>query len=86
MKKPLVEEIQPEVTINTEKLVQSLVDAHFIYDGQVSGRHYEWPFGGSQVNVDERDIPELLSKRLGGKTCCGSGDGNRIFKLVGDSV
>lgn len=87
MKKPLVEGIQPDITINTTKLVQSLIDAHFIYTGQATGKQYEWQTGGSKISVDERDIPELLSKRLGGKTCCGGSDeGNRIFELVGDSV
>ena len=81
--KDTVEEIQPEVTINYRK-IQSLVDAHFIYDGQVSKRHYEWIRGGAIVDVDERDIPELLAKRLGGKTCCGNPGGNVIFKLTGD--
>ncbi len=84
---PVVEEIQPKVTINTTKIVQSMIDAHFIYTGRISGQQYEWTVGGARVSVDERDVPELLSKRLGGNTCCGSdAGGNRIFEIVGDSV
>ena len=79
--KSAVVETVPTVTISNRN-VQSLIDAHLIYDGQVSGRHYEWSKAGAIVAVDEQDIPELLSKRLGGKQCCGDGDGNRIFELV----
>lgn len=39
--------------------------------GAVSGVLYTWNGAGSVVNVDERDLPELLSKR-GGRSCCGS--------------
>lgn len=77
-----VEEKQREIIIN-EKKVESLIDAHLLYDGQVSGRHYEWARAGTVQNVDERDVPELLSKRLGGKPCCGGDEeGNRIFQLA----
>lgn len=83
--KPPVEESQPEITINKSQIVQSLIDAHLIYTGRETDKQYEWPRGGSKVSVDERDVPELLSKRLGGTTCCGgSRDGNRIFEVVGD--
>ena len=81
--KAVVEEVQEETIINTEVRVQSLIDAHLVYDGQVSKRHYEWNRAGAIVVVDESDIPELLSKRLGAKTCCGDNrDGNKIFQLA----
>lgn len=64
--------------------IQSLIDGHFLYDGRVSGEHYEWVRSGAIVAVNERDVPELLSKRLGGRLCCGSRDGNRIFEIVGE--
>lgn len=63
--------------------VESLIDSHLIYFGQVSGERYEWMMAGNVIGVDEQDVPELLSKRLGGKLCCGSGNDNRIFQIVG---
>lgn len=73
-----------ETIINSVIKIRSLIDAHLIYDGQVSGRHYEWTRAGAILEVDERDVPELIAKRLGGKTCCGSQDGNLIFEVVGE--
>ena len=78
--KATVEEIAPESKINTVR-VQSLIDAHLYYTGQVSGELYEWRMAGTVVEVDERDVPELLSKRLGKKMCCGNGT-NLIFQLA----
>ena len=81
-KKAVVEETVPTVTINSVK-VQSLIDAHLFYTGKVSQRQYEWQNAGDTVFVLEEDVPELLSKRLGGNTCCGSDpSGNKIFQLV----
>lgn len=62
--------------------VQSLVDARIIYNGAVTGKRYEWARAGAIVPVDERDVPELLAKRLGGRSCCGPQDGNKIFELI----
>ena len=65
--------------------IQSLIEGKVIYDGKATGRHYEWMQSGAVVMVDEEDVPELLSKRLGGNLCCGgSRDGNLIFEVVGD--
>lgn len=64
------------------KNVQSLVEARIIYVGKVTGKRYEWPKSGFIVPVDERDVPELLAKRLGSQTCCGAQDGNKIFELM----
>lgn len=78
-----VEEIAPKITINTTVNVQSLIDAHLIYTGRESGKQYEWNRAGAIVSVYETDVPELLSKRLGGKPCCGGDEeGNRIFQLA----
>lgn len=84
MSKRIVAVTQPETIINTTKRIQSLMDAHLIYDGQVSGRHYEWTRAGAIVEVDILDVPELIAKRLGGKTCCGNEGGNSIFEIVGE--
>jgi hypothetical protein len=85
MAKRVVVEIEPEITINKTKKIQSLMDGQLIYNGRVSGKHYEWLRAGAIVEVLDEDVPELLSKRLGGNLCCGgSRDGNRIFQVVGD--
>ena len=65
------------------KLIESLLEAHLIYDGKASRRRYEWKRAGDTTPVLEEDVPELLSKRLGAKQCCGSQDGNKIFKIAG---
>lgn len=70
----------PESKIKKVK-VQSLIDAHLYYTGQISGELYEWSMAGTVVEVDERDVPELLTKRLGKKMCCGSGT-NLVFQLA----
>lgn len=40
--------------------------------GSVSGNRYEFPRGGATLEVDERDVPEMLQKMYGGNSCCGS--------------
>lgn len=72
-------------TINKTQKIQSLIEGKVLYTGRVSGKQYEWLQSGAVVMVDEEDVPELLSKRLGGNLCCGgSRDGNLIFEVVGD--
>ena len=61
--------------------IQSLIDGSIIYSGHESGKQYEWNRAGAIVDVDERDVPELLKRRLGAKTCCGGGT-NLIFQLA----
>ena len=68
--------------INSRVRVQSLIDAHFKYTGAATREQYEWPKAGSIVSVAEEDVSDLLSKRLGGKSCCGSEDSNKIFQLA----
>jgi len=80
--KRIVEETTPTVTINNNVKIQSLIDAHLYYTGRESGRQYEWMKAGAIVEVDEQDVPELLAKRLGKKTCCGNHDRNKIFQLA----
>lgn len=79
--KRVVEETVPPVTINAEVLVQSLIEAHLTYTGRVSGKQYEWLKAGNTVLVLEEDVPELISKRLGGNPCCGNPVGNKIFEV-----
>lgn len=79
--KQAVVETAPDSTINTIIKIQSLIDAHIYFTGRVSGKQYEWNKAGAIVEVDERDVPDLLTKRLGKKTCCGGGT-NQIFQLA----
>lgn len=79
--KKAVVETASEVTIKLIK-IQSLIESHIIYSGQVTGQRYEWSKAGAIVEVNELDVPELLAKRLGGSTCCGNKGGNVIFELV----
>lgn len=39
--------------------------------GPVTEDVYVWNGAGSVVDVDNRDVPRLLQKGLGNKTCCG---------------
>mgnify|MGYP001606121408 CR=1 FL=1 len=78
--KPVVVETTADSKINNEVKIQSLIDAHIIYSGQVSGRQYEWQKSGSIVNVDEQDVSDLLSKH-GKKSCCGR-EPNKFFQLA----
>jgi len=71
----------PDSKINTTVKIQSLIEAHVYYAGQVSGQLYEWNRAGAIVDVDERDVPELLAKRSGKKPCCG-GERTKIFQLA----
>lgn len=64
--------------------VRSMVSAFVRYHGAVTGNEYEWPRAGAEALVDERDVPNLLSKRIGNRSCCGDSDANRIFELVAD--
>lgn len=64
------------------KSIRSLIDARIIYDGAITGEHYEWSGAGAVVSVDERDVLELLAKRLGSQSCCGANDGNHVFELI----
>lgn len=80
LEKPMVVEIQPEVIIKSVR-IESLIDSHFQYIGRGSGKQYEWKRAGDTVLVDVEDVEELLSKRLGTKSCCGN-EPNKIFQLA----
>jgi hypothetical protein len=78
--KPVV--VQSKKQDYTYIAIESLMSAHLKYTGLVTGKQYEWPKAGDVVSVDERDVPNLLSKRVGTHDCCGaSPDGNHVFQL-----
>ena len=73
----MVEETAGESIINIESLIESEIS----YVGQASGRQYYWRKSGDIVPVLSQDVPHLLERRLGKKTCCGDGT-NKIFQIV----
>lgn len=76
--------VEGESEVYNYKKVQSVIDSRLLYTGQVSQRQYEWGKAGDVILVDERDVPELLSKRLGKRLCCGNNisEGNIVFQAV----
>jgi len=70
--------------INTEVAVRSVYPSRLVYVGTTSGQRYEWEDAGAIVMVLSEDVPPLLSKRIGSKSCCGAlnEDGNKVFDLV----
>ena len=66
------------VPYNSTVKLQSTMDAHLFYDGQVSGRHYEWAKAGSIEAVEAEDAPALLEKRIVAQSCC-NGSNNAVF-------
>jgi len=50
--------------------------------GSVSGECYVWEQSGAAVEVDARDVPMLLEKKMGEKFCCG-GKPNYILIRTG---
>lgn len=64
--------------------IRSRIDAKVIVTGKPSGNIYTFPRAGSVVEIAEADVEFLLSKRLGGKSCCGGGssEGNVMFELI----
>ena len=81
-KKPVLDRGK-KVLYNTNKKVslKSLLSARIRLQGSVTKKNYEWSKAGTIVDVDEKDAPDLLTKKLGEKFCCG-GSPNMLFELV----
>ena len=48
-----------------------------------SGKRYEFPFYGSILTVDMKDVDGLLSRRRGTRPCCGPGEvEQKYFELA----
>jgi hypothetical protein len=63
--------------------IRSKFPAHLTYIGLVTGKRYEWEKAGEIVLVNSEDVPELLSKVIGGAGCCGAvSNGNVVFEIV----
>lgn len=80
-KSKVVVEEPPVKSIITYVKLQSLIDAHLHYDGEVSKRHYEWQRAGSIVPVLEQDASVLLEKRIKSQSCCNTSD-VAVFQVV----
>lgn len=54
------------------------------YSGRETGQPYVWNGAGDIQNVNEKDVPYLLEKRIGNRGCCGSANtnGNKVFELL----
>ena len=50
--------------------------------GSVTGKMYSFPGAGSILDVDERDVPALLAKGVGGTSCCSGVPTSPYFELV----
>ena len=71
-----------QYTQSEQKRVQSIFPARLIYVGQISGKQYIWDKAGDVVDVNIEDVDDLLSKKLGEGSCCGSSQkGNPLFTL-----
>ena len=55
--------------------LRSQYPGNVIVEGKVSGNRYVFNGSNSTLEVDARDVPEMLEKRFGGNSCCGSGVG-----------
>lgn len=73
----------PKASYNSTVTIQSVFPANLRYVGAVSGKVYEWPKSGDTVSVDAADVPDLLSKRIGARGCCGNElGGNVVFQVL----
>lgn len=81
--KVTVEKPAAEDKISMTK-VQSLFPAKVIYVGRISGQVYTFVEPGSVLDVDSRDVPDMLAYRIGTTNCCGGADptGNKVFQVV----
>ena len=83
----VAEEEQPVYTYNDRKpathRLQLRFDAKVKLSGSVTGKLYTWERSGAIVEVDEQDVDDLLSKRVGSKACCGGNiENNTLFVLI----
>lgn len=49
--------------------------------GSVSGKKYTFQGAGSELPIDERDVPVMLAKGLGTQSCCGDAS-TSYFQVV----
>jgi len=79
----VAEEVLPTYTKVSTKKLQSRISAKIKLSGSVTGKLYIWEGSGAIVEVDERDVEELLTKKLGDNACCGGNIyNNMLFGIV----
>lgn len=61
--------------------VVCLIDATVEVTGTVSNTKYVFHGAGTTLEIDERDVDELLNKKRG-RACCGGVGGTSIFALA----
>ena len=76
-----VEKTTASVTLITSVKLQLNIDAHVLYDGLETGKHYDWARAGSIVPVDALDAPTLLEKRIKSQSCCSGSDVPVFIKI-----
>lgn len=73
----------PTPTYNTITQVQSIFPARLKYTGVATGKLYVWEKAGDIVSVENADLMDLMSKKVGEKGCCGDNlNGNPVFQIV----
>jgi hypothetical protein len=83
-KRIITVETSAEETKIKEIAVLSVYPSRLMYIGAISGKRYEWADSGVTVLVLAEDVPSLLEKRIGSKSCCGAlnENGNKVFELT----
>jgi hypothetical protein len=80
--KPTLEvEIEEKYNNSAFVSVVCLIDATVEVTGTVSNTKYVFHGAGTALEVDERDVDELLNKKRG-RACCGGISGTSIFALA----
>ena len=63
--------------------VRSMLPAIVVRTGQITGKQYSWAGAGTVTQVDERDVPHLLSLSVAGQSCCGQNrNAFNLFELA----
>ena len=71
---------QEPVKLTTVRL-RLLRDVRLKIDGKVTGNHYYFHGGGSELDVDEKDAEVMLNRPIQ-KSCCDGYNGSPYFEIV----
>jgi hypothetical protein len=73
-------EVEEEETPSTVRLVL-LINVKLNVKGPQTGVMYHFAGAGSEVDVDQSDVPGLLARTVG-NTCCGGSQPAKYFQTV----
>jgi len=75
---------QTTINIVNTVAIRLIYESKMRYESPITGKSYTWNRIGDVVPVDTEDSDYLLSKRIGGDSCCGgfSQSGNKVFDLA----